>query len=81
MHCVFAVTSVGSVRQPFRHPAVVNPLTGWLTPPSGLLAGVQERREEGIYCFMSWHLETHQRILFAKAKEGQMSSTHLILAS
>lgn len=33
------VTSVGSVRQPFRHPAMVNPLTGWLGPQSGLLAG------------------------------------------
>lgn len=37
--CVFPVTSVGSVRQPFRHPAMVNPLTGWLGPQSGLLAG------------------------------------------
>lgn len=39
MHRVFPVTSVGSVRQPFRHPAMVNPLSGWLGPQSGLLAG------------------------------------------
>lgn len=45
--CVFPVTSVGSVRQPFRHPAMVNPLTGWLAPQSGLLAGGRSAGKKG----------------------------------
>lgn len=62
MHHVFSVTSMESVRQPFRHPAIVNPLTGWLGQQLRLFAG-------GIYRFMSWHLKIYQRILWKKKKK------------
>lgn len=79
MHHVFSVTSMGSVRQPFRHPVIVNPLTGWLGQQSGLFAGCRSAGRRDLL-FHVLALKMYQRIL-CKKKDGQLFSTHLILAS
>lgn len=66
MQRVCSVTSVGSVRQPCRHPVIVNPLTGWLGEQSGLFAGDRSAGRRDIYSFMSRHLKIYQRILCKK---------------
>lgn len=79
MHHVFSVTSVGSVRQPFRHPVMVNPLTGWLGQRSGLFAGGRsaERRDLLFHVLALKNISKNP----LQKKEDQLFSTHLILAS
>lgn len=75
MHHVFSVTSVGSVRQPFRHPVIVNPLTGWLGQQSGLFAGGRsaERRD------LLFHvLALKKYIKESSAKKGRASCSQPI---
>lgn len=79
MQRVFSVTSVGSVRQPFRHPVIVNPLTGWLGEQSGLFAGDRSAGRRDLL-FHVLALKNIPKNPLQK-KEGQLFSTHLILAS